>query len=125
MSFNLPQQPNNTASDDELKQSWPPKYYRGLKVSLNEPTNKYGISYTRMSSGGDSDYAFDEITDKDVNIFKNNSEAMQKAYEIYYQNRDDGGSGGGGRRKRKSQYKKRTIKHKRNNTKKYRRRSYF
>lgn len=93
-------------------------------MSLNEQTDKYGIYYTQMLPGGDSEYAFDEIMDKDdVNIFKNNSEAMQKAYELYYQTR--GGGGGGGRRKRKSQYKKRTIKHKRNNTKKYHRRSYF
>jgi hypothetical protein len=125
-SYDLPPQPNDTASDYELKQSWPPKYYRGFEVSLNDD-NEYGIYYMRLLSGNDSVYAFDKITDEDVKKFKNNSknnsEAMQKAYELYYQNRGGGGGGGGGRRKRKSQYKKRTIKHKRNNTKKYRRRT--
>jgi hypothetical protein len=119
MRFNLPEQPNNSASDEELKQTWPPKYYRGLEVSLNRQTGKHGIYYTQMLPGGDSDYMFDEIMDADVSIFKKNSEKnrenMNKEYERYYQ------TNGGNRRNRKSKYKKRIIKHKRNNTKKYRR----
>jgi hypothetical protein len=119
MRFDIPKQPPDSASDDELKQTWPPKYYRGFSVSLNKKTGKYGIYYTEMLAGGDSQYTFDEIMDEDVRVFKKNSEKMNTENERYYQ------TYGGSRRKRKSKYKKRIIKHKRcNNTKKCHRRRY-
>ena len=120
---------DKTIIETELKQGWPPTYYRGLSVGFETKKGKYGISYEEPGPGGDSDRVFMPITDKDEITFKNNQtkidatlkqkqEENQADYERYYQTNDGG-------RKRKSKYKNKTtrMKHKRSNTKKYRSRS--